>query len=154
MKQKSSPSPLCTAPEHFNPSGGIPTLCHTSITIHTPLCPSNLHNSNQCIHYSSYRAMLPAHHHDFFLISMIRFPPRLLILSISSPFSSIATTSSPPPMLTPAISMFGTVFRFVVLPKASCSPLPSSCLSNSTMNGAGVMLYFSKTAFAFFEKGQ
>ena len=89
------------------------------------------------------------------LTSMILFPPIRLIRSVSSPSRSSFSTSSPPPILLPLISTFGTVPRPVLFCSESCSFLPMGCLSSSTTKGDGTMVYFStRMAFAFFENGQ
>lgn len=89
------------------------------------------------------------------LVTVMRFPPIRITVSISSPFLSNASISSPPPMLLPCTSMFGTVFRPVRGPRYACSSFPNGCTSSSTTYGGGRILYLSsKMCFAFFEYGQ
>ncbi len=75
--------------------------------------------------------------------SIILFPPIPLTFSTSSHFTSSASTSSPPPMLFPLISTFGTVLLPVLFSKCFCSWGPKGWLSSSTTKGAGTIVYFS-----------
>lgn len=87
--------------------------------------------------------------------SMILFPPIVRTFSIKVPPESSASTSSPPPILFPLISTFGTVRRPVLFSSDACSLGPSGCWSSSTTKGAGIMEYFSsRIRFALAEKGQ
>lgn len=75
--------------------------------------------------------------------SVTHFPPIVLTVAASSPFSSNAAVSSPPPMLRPPIRTLGTVRRPVLSASKLCSSWPIGCLSSSTTYGAGTMVYLS-----------
>ncbi len=75
--------------------------------------------------------------------SIILLPPIPLTFSTSSPLTSNASTSSPPPILFPLISTFGTVLLPVLFSKCFCSWGPKGWLSSSTTKGAGTIVYLS-----------
>lgn len=74
----------------------------------------------------------PDHVPPLSFASMIRFPPIPFTFSTSSPSKSNFCTSSPPPMLFPLISTFGTVRLPVLRSSAACRPGPRRCSSSST----------------------
>lgn len=110
----------------------IAKLLYTKMS--SPTSASHAERNNPQPYFSSDR-----------LASTILFPAIPVTFSSSPPLSSKASISSPPPILLPLTSMFGTVRLPVLFPNAACNPGPKGWLSSSTTYGAGTMVYFSSS---------
>ena len=89
------------------------------------------------------------------LASIILLPAIPFTFSSRPPPASNASISSPPPILLPLTSTFGTVRLPVLFASAAWRPGPKGWVSSSTTYGAGTMVYFSSNIrLALAEKGQ
>ena len=89
------------------------------------------------------------------LASIILLPAIPFTFSSRPSPASKASISSPPPILLPLTSTFGTVRLPVLFASAAWRPGPKGWVSSSTTYGAGTIVYFSSNIrLALAEKGQ
>lgn len=118
------------------PRDPIPNQLHPTCPETLPMKPCNLRR------YANFSAL---YFSSVSFASIILFPAMPFTFSIRPPSLSRASISSPPPMLLPLMSTFGTVRLPVLFSSAACNREPNGCVSSSTTYGAGTMVYFSNS---------
>lgn len=122
-----------TPPIHSHKSPHMTMLYASKLPSFFPACSVRnfvLYDSNLISALASSR--VSSFGFAFSLIETMRFPPMLVTLPVSLWLWCSASISSPPPILLPLMSTFGTVLRPVLRASDCWRPGPSSCWSSST----------------------